>query len=1356
MSRNSRQRRKFKRRRGRSRPESRTRRCSLETLEPRRLLCANALDTDSVLQCATVAVSSVAYSEPLVGSIGEDGNLTVGPNDIDLYSMWFREGQEISFEVDPSSNVLPSMRIFDAAGEELAITQLRQMSYVFPSDDTYYLGISSPGNDDYDTTLAGSGLGGSAEGNYSIRVESSRSLGQPILVNARQEGQQYLSSLSIDGLDRSIVLYRDDGLYVQRLGADGERLEDAFFITDGFARGDVSANARGDFVVVYAQYDLGYRLFARPFQVIGDSVTEMPPIEIETSNSMGGYSVAISDDGSFAVTWLSNRKTYIRQFASDGEGTYTGLAKTAIDETDPGVQWAASNQSVAAKPDGGYYVIWKRGLEDIYLREFDSEGAPQNPPQLVASAADLEFSEVIYGPVFTTASEQKSIGWVELATDSRGTAFVMVEGKYRLDLSDDDLSNNSGKHPNDESHFSQQIVVLSYDSTNGWNSPLLLAEATYRTSIAADPDGRRLVSPSFAVDGLDRIGLTWQEYDTSLGTNNRLIQWWKTNGSASSDVFTVPQTSTTSESPWLGYGDLTANGRGTFVTAGHNFNVSDFDVYALSFQPGPLLPIDRIVPRFLAIGDQTTPANTIVSVPIRVDYESNRLEGLEYLLVGDSPNANVVVDPDDRSQATLSWNAPAEEGIYPVTLQVVDSADRTRSDVVTFQIYVGEANQPPIIAPIRDQYGIAGEPLRFATSALDQDGPERHLRYRLDESAPIGAAIHPFTGTFTWTPQAGQVGTHFVDVIVSDGGIPQLSDVVTTRLIVRSPNISPSIVVPIDISFEEDSDFTFFGVDRIVIRDNDSNDLSLSLTAENGSILLFSSMGLTYSIGQSQPANRIKVRGTAADLNAALDGMTFIPDDRFHGNTSILVSVDDNGNAGTNFPRVTDAIVAMSITSVEDAPFVPDQRLFFTPNTGTGFDVVGFVQSTDPDPQLIRGFRIAAGNADGAFSIDPGTGRILAAYDDDLPPGGERVLTVEAFYELQPGRVGSGQVTIQRMPSSNQPPNATYNGYTVTEGTSVAGNLLTDGLPDSDFDGDAFDLIDVYDASNNRVALGIPTRIRSGATLTVQSDGSFVLEAISDKLNAEFVNLTYDTLKYVIADEYGGQDEATVNFTFVPVNDSHSVPDQSFTIDPDSENYDSVGTILVTNPEPDEYFSYSIESGNGANTFQINFDGTIQVNDASQLQLGEIHYLAVRVDGESGNTATTLATITIADNAPPVAHDLEYSTLADLLATGNVLTDSMLQGMAFDPDGGPLEVVAINGSAFDMGRTVNLPNGATLLVSPDGTFRYDPSESLSLARMQADSARTEVFEYTVRDAQGLSPTPVFGLCPGFLGVSEAV
>lgn len=92
-----------------------------------------------------------------------------------------------------------------------------------------------------------------------------------------------------------------------------------------------------------------------------------------------------------------------------------------------------------------------------------------------------------------------------------------------------------------------------------------------------------------------------------------------------------------------------------------------------------------------------------------------------------------------------------------------------------------------------------------------------------------------------------------------------------------------------------------------------------------------------------------------------------------------------------------------------------------------------------------------------------------------------------------------------------------------------------------------------------------------------------------------------------------------------------------------------------------------------------------------------------------------------AADAPPHANDDHFTTDEATAITGNVLVDNGT-GADSDPDGPPLTVATVMGSAANVGVQVTLASGAHLTINADGSFTYDPNHGFDATPSAASGA----------------------------------
>jgi len=105
-----------------------------------------------------------------------------------------------------------------------------------------------------------------------------------------------------------------------------------------------------------------------------------------------------------------------------------------------------------------------------------------------------------------------------------------------------------------------------------------------------------------------------------------------------------------------------------------------------------------------------------------------------------------------------------------------------KEDYRIYRISDGEPgeNLPPVFDNIGYKTVNAGSSLEFTISATDPNSDP--LTYSASD-LPAGASFDPATRTFSWTPQASQVGTYSVTFAVTDGVNPTVEKTITVNVV---------------------------------------------------------------------------------------------------------------------------------------------------------------------------------------------------------------------------------------------------------------------------------------------------------------------------------------------------------------------------------------------------------------------------------------------------------------------------------------------------------------------------------------------------------------------------------------------
>ena len=158
------------------------------------------------------------------------------------------------------------------------------------------------------------------------------------------------------------------------------------------------------------------------------------------------------------------------------------------------------------------------------------------------------------------------------------------------------------------------------------------------------------------------------------------------------------------------------------------------------------------------------------------------------------------------------------------------------------------------------------------------------------------------------------------------------SDIVrSVAITVTQVNDDPASTAPGDQTVPEDTELVFSAANgnAITVADLDHDEpgggeLQVTLSVDHGVLTLSQTAGLTFSDGDGTADPAMTFTGTAANINAALDGLIYLGDANYNtaaGGVEILVlPVNDQGNTGTGGGGVIDQAVGVTVTPVNDDP----------------------------------------------------------------------------------------------------------------------------------------------------------------------------------------------------------------------------------------------------------------------------------------------------------------------------------------------------------------------------------------------------------------------------------------------------
>ncbi|WP_421658339.1 Ig-like domain-containing protein [Leptothermofonsia sp. ETS-13] len=707
--------------------------------------------------------------------------------------------------------------------------------------------------------------------------------------------------------------------------------------------------------------------------------------------------------------------------------------------------------------------------------------------------------------------------------------------------------------------------------------------------------------------------------------------------------------------------------------------------------------------------------------------------------------------------ALIYRSNPTFQGIDTINLRVNDNGNTGvggfLSDSKLIAVQVTPVNQPPIItlppAPIAsedtslaiagisiaDIDGLGGN-VTVSLSAvngvvslnstaglnlLTGDGvQDRNIAF----SGPL-ALVNAALNNLVYLSDRDFNGTDFITVNVSDsvspgsGGVP-LSDTRTLTITVNPVNDAPVLTVPGAQTANENTNLRITGIS---IRDVDATggSLTVSLSAENGTLTLGTTAGLTFSSGNGNQNASMIFSGTLAAINNALSTLTYRGNLNFNGEDTINLSVNDNGNTGSGIPLSDSQVIAVNVLGVNNAPVI---TVPLAPSTNAGVNLaIAGISINDPDAGsgLLR-VTIAAAN--GVLSIptenltfSQGDGMLDSRITFAGSLSAINTALAGLVYRSNPNFTGFETISISvndqgssgiGTPLSdtrtlfvnvggavNNPPIANPDTYSVLRNTTL--NVSGTGVLGNDSDSDS--------PSLNAILVNLPTQ----GSLSLSPTGSFTYTP-----NPGFTGI--DTFTYRANDGIANSNLATVTINVtVPANTPPTASPDIFLLNEDTTR---TGNVLSNDTDVEDgrpAIAELISGPSQALNFSLSTDGNFSYTPTTNFNgVDTFTYIARDAAGAPSNTATVTLSIAAVNDLPVAVNDVIPAFDEDTSTSGNVLTnDTDVE------DGRPAIAQLVSGPA----------HAATFTLNADGSFNYTPNPNFN---------GTDTFTYIARDSAGAS------------------
>ncbi len=467
----------------------------------------------------------------------------------------------------------------------------------------------------------------------------------------------------------------------------------------------------------------------------------------------------------------------------------------------------------------------------------------------------------------------------------------------------------------------------------------------------------------------------------------------------------------------------------------------------------------------------------------------------------------------NTSTGVITGALTGSASTYSVTVTAADGTKASASQSFTWNVSVlSETNPGMQINGIGDTVSLPIE-----TSGLPSGDSWTYSAAGLPSGLAINASTGLITGTIT-----GSANIYPSLVTAKDGEGASVMQAFTWKVYYR-----PAITGPSSASVTENNSLTFASANGNEISVSDqsagSNSDSLTLSVSEGTIALGSTTGLTFTAGTNGSAS-FTVTGPIANLEAALNELTYTPFSNYTGSDTLSVSLADptdtlstsSSVAITVNPYVAPVITApSSVTVSENGSLVfssgNGNLISFTDN-GIGFNADTMTLSVNDGTLTLgttNGLVFASGsNGLAGFSVKGTVNNLNAAlvgltYQPNSGYAGSDTLSL-SISDPTDNKSGSTSVAINVSPLAPS--------ITAPASASIAEN---GSLAFSTGNGNAISLTDANPGSDSltlSVSHGTLTlSTTSGLTITTGSNGSasFTVSGTISNLNAALNGVTY-------------------------------------------------------------------------------------------------------------------------------------------------------------------------------------------------------------------------------------------------------
>lgn len=574
-----------------------------------------------------------------------------------------------------------------------------------------------------------------------------------------------------------------------------------------------------------------------------------------------------------------------------------------------------------------------------------------------------------------------------------------------------------------------------------------------------------------------------------------------------------------------------------------------------------------------------------------------------------------------------------------------------------------------------------------------------------------------------YRPNANFSGGDTLQIISSDlgssGSGGSMSDADSVAITVNAVNDAPVATVP---GTQQTTETIPLDLPAITVADVDLTGANAQITLSvdgSGTLTLATTSGLINLVGNGTSA--VSFQGTLAQVNAALNGVDYVPAVGDAGARTITVRAEDNGSAGSGGEKFDEESFAVTVAALE-RPYARDDA-FTVQEDSLDSSAANHLDVLANDP-------VDAGNS--PLLVDftqPAHGSVTR--DDNGTPGD--LTDDELIYVPAADFFGADTFTYRL----NQSPAGKAENELDDDQTGIV-TVTVAGTPDaatanSDLQTTSEDaFVDIAVLANDiDVDLGVTPAPQTPTSAThsvfIVSQPAHGTAAVNANGTVRYTpTLNYngpDSFTYKLNDGTLNSNVASVDITVDPVNDAPVAANDSYATNENTQLVIAAPGVLAGDSDVDgpaiSVSSVTQQPAKGLLT--LNGDGSFTYTpNAGAVGIDTFKYRAT-----DGSLLSNVATVTVRINANPTAANDTFTSIKDIASQ----THTVLANDNFAPDvNETLTITHVQGTAgsatTDQGGSIAIAaNGKSLLYTPAAGF-----------------VGNDAYTYTISDGNGGSDT----------------